>query len=113
MSVSEPLRRSRRLAGLEPIIYAERERQADKFIGNPTAALIKECCPKKYNPRYWVKYEKWLNEWREYNIRQYDVEYWSMKYHQCCVADMNLEFSCGIAPYCEESLKIKLKIKLK
>lgn len=67
-----------------------------KFVGSPIATLIKGCAPRKYPKKFWIKYEKWVLEWKEYNTSRYEVEYWSMKYHQCCMADIKWELLYGI-----------------
>jgi hypothetical protein len=75
----------------------------NRFVGNPTATMIKACEPRKYPKRFWIKYEKWLLEWHDYNVSQYECDYWAMKYHQCCTSDMHhLELRYGIIPYVEK-----------
>lgn len=62
-----------------------------KFVGSPSAALIKGYTPTKYPRKFWIKYEKWILDWRDYHKSQYEVEYWAMKYHQCCLSEVKSE----------------------
>jgi len=67
-----------------------------KFVGSPTAALIKEYTPRTYSKKFWIKYDKWVWSWRDYNTSKYEVEYWSMMYHKCCISDVKFELLYGI-----------------
>ena len=71
----------------------------NKFIGSPTAALMKESFltrRRRYSTRYLLKYEQYLESVRDDRRRNYEVEYWSVKYHRCCINDIHRELLYGI-----------------
>lgn len=71
-----------------------------KFIGHPTASLIKDYKFRKYKKKDLDKYEEWLDSWRDFRKSNYEVEYWSIQYHRCVTADIHNELLYGIVLNC-------------
>jgi hypothetical protein len=63
---------------------------------HPIALLVKDHAPRKYPKNYWRKYDEWVYKVSDYNRGQYEIDYWSMKCHQCCTQDIKYELLYGI-----------------